>query len=43
MIFRLTLNLAKKIGIASLPFIPNNDNMNHILDWNVNLFTLQFT
>ena len=43
MIFRLTLKLAKKIGIAPLPAIPFDENRNPILDWNANLFTVQRT
>ena len=43
MIFRLTLKLAKKIGIAPLPVIPYDDNRNSILDWNAHLFTAQRT
>jgi len=41
MIFRLTLKLAKKIGIAPLPAIPYDNNRNRILDWNAHLFTAQ--
>jgi hypothetical protein len=40
MILRLTLKLAKKIGIAPLPAIPFDENRNPILDWNANLFTV---
>jgi hypothetical protein len=43
MIFRLTLKLAKKIGITSLPAIPFDDIRNPILDWSANLFTVQRT
>lgn len=43
MILRLTLKLAKKIGIAPLPAIPCDENRNPILDWNANLFTVQRT
>jgi|SRR5450759_4827166 len=43
MIFRLTLKLAKKIGIVPLPAIPYDDNRNPILDWNAHLFTVQRT
>ena len=43
MIFRLTLKLAKKIGIAPLPAIPYDYNRNPILDWNAHLFTAQRT
>ena len=43
MIFRLTLKLAKKIGIAPLPAIPYDDNRNPILDWHAHLFTAQRT
>ena len=41
MIFRLTLKLAKKIGIAPLPAIPYDSNRNSVLDWNAHLFTVQ--
>ena len=41
MIFRLTLKLAKKIGIVPLPAIPYDNNRNPILDWNAHLFTAQ--
>lgn len=41
MILRLTLKLAKKIGIVPLPAIPYDENRNPILDWNANLFTVQ--
>jgi len=43
MILRLTLKLAKKIGLAPLPAIPCDENRNPILDWNANLFTVQRT
>ncbi|MGA2781773.1 MAG: hypothetical protein ABSF13_07610 [Smithella sp.] len=43
MILRLTLKLAKKIGLAPLPAIPCDENRNLILDWNANVFTLQRT
>ena len=43
MILRLTLKLAKKIGLAPLPTIPYDENRNPILDWNANLFTVQRT
>jgi hypothetical protein len=43
MIFRLTLKLAKKIGIAPLPAIPYDGNRNPVLDWHANLFTAQRT
>ena len=43
MILRLTLKLAKKIGIAPLPAIPCDENRNPILDWSTNLFTAQRT
>jgi hypothetical protein len=43
MIFRLSLKLAKKIGIAPLPAIPYGDNRNPILDWSAHLFTVQHT
>ena len=43
MILRLTLKLAKKIGIAPLPAIPFDEIRNPILDWNANLFTVQRT
>jgi hypothetical protein len=43
MIFRLTLKLAKKIGIAPLPAIPYDDSRNPILDWNAHIFTVQRT
>ena len=43
MILRLTLKLAKKIGLAHLPAIPCDENRNPILDWNANLFTVQRT
>ena len=39
MIFRLTLKLAKKIGIATLSAIPYDNIRNPILDWNAHLFT----
>lgn len=41
MIFRLTLKMAKKIGMAPLPIIPYTNIKNPILDWNANLFTVQ--
>lgn len=43
MIFRLTLKLAKKIGIAPLLVIPSDKNQNSLLDWSANLFTVQRT
>jgi hypothetical protein len=43
MILRLTLKLAKKIGIAPLPAIPCDENRNPMLDWCANLFTVQRT
>ncbi len=41
MIFRLTLKMAKKIGMAPLPVIPYTNIIKPILDWNANLFTVQ--
>jgi len=41
MIFRLTLKLSKKIGIAPLPAIPFDKNRNPLIDWNAHLFTVQ--
>lgn len=41
MIFRLTLKLSNKIGIAPLPVVPYNDDRNSLLDWNTHLFTVQ--
>ncbi|MGA2526117.1 MAG: hypothetical protein ABSF79_05815 [Smithellaceae bacterium] len=43
MIFRLTLKLAKKIGIAPLPTISHDEIRNPLLDWNAHLFTVQRT
>ena len=43
MILRLTLKLAKKIGLAPLPAIPYDENRNPLLDWNAHLFTVQHT
>lgn len=41
MIFRLTLKLAKKIGIAPLPAITYDEDRNPLMDWNAHLFTAQ--
>ena len=41
MIFRLTLKLSKKIGIAPLPAIPYDKFRNPMIDWNAHLFTAQ--
>ena len=41
MIYRLTLKMAKKIGMAPLPIIPYTNIKNPIQDWNANLFTVQ--
>lgn len=41
MIFRLTLKLAKKIGIAPLHAISYDENRNPLMDWNAHLFTAQ--
>jgi len=35
--------LAKKIRVLSLPDIPFDENINPLLDWNANLFTVQHT
>jgi hypothetical protein len=43
MIFRLTLKLAKKIGIDPLSTVPYDGNRNPVLDWNANLFTVHRT
>jgi len=43
MIFRLTLKLAKKIGIAPLPAISYDENRDPLMDWNADLFTVQRT
>ncbi len=43
MIFRLTLKLAKKIGIAPLTTVSYDENRDLLLDWNANLFTVQRT
>jgi hypothetical protein len=41
MIFRLTLKLSKKIGLAPLPAIPFDEIRNPLLDWSTHLFTAQ--
>jgi len=41
MIFRLTLKLSKKVGFTSLPALLSNKNLNPLMDWNANLFTVQ--
>jgi len=41
MIFRLTLKLSKKIGIAPLPALPFDKNRNPLIDWSGHLFTAQ--
>jgi hypothetical protein len=41
MIFRLTLKLSKKIGIAPLPAVPFDKNRNPLIDWSAHLFTAQ--
>jgi hypothetical protein len=41
MIFRLTLKLSKKIGIAPLPALPFDKNKNSLIDWSAHLFTAQ--
>ena len=43
MIFRLTLKLSKKVGFTSLPALPSDKNLNPLMDWNANLFTVQRT
>jgi len=43
MIFRLTLKLAKKIGIAHLPVISCEEGRNRLIDWSANLFKVQHT
>jgi len=41
MIFRLTLKLSKKIGIAPLPAVPFDKSRNSLIDWSAHLFTAQ--
>lgn len=41
MIFRLTLKLSKKIGIAPLPAVPFDNSRNSLTDWSAHLFTAQ--
>jgi hypothetical protein len=41
MIFRLTLKLSKKIGLAPLPAIPFDEIRNPLIDWSAHLFTAQ--
>ena len=41
MVFRLTLKLSKKIGLATLPAIPLDKNRNPLIDWSAHLFTAQ--
>jgi hypothetical protein len=43
MIFRLTLKLSKKIGIAPLPALTSDKNKNPLTDWCAHLFTAQRT
>jgi hypothetical protein len=43
MIFRLTLKLAKKIGIAPLSTLPSDKGKNPLIDWSAHLFTAQRT
>jgi hypothetical protein len=41
MIFRLTLKLAKKLGLGPLPALSSDKNRNPLLDWHAHVFTAQ--
>lgn len=43
MIFRLTLKLSKKIGLAPLQALPSDKEKNPLIDWCAHLFTAQRT